>query len=570
MQAGVLLLYAVITWGTTYAQQEKPPMPEAVEIFVTEANGKPVPEFEVMVLVVERMIIPGLRAWQAGTEGKARVALDARLIMGGYPDLRVAVRSKTTPFKVVDFAYEEFEDGQVSIQLSPPCQLTVEVTDDRGEPTEFLPRFITREFVRQVSGVRRPRGMTFSLAQPLSSQRGKYRYPVPRGEEFFLLFSRLDVPYYYQSGPHKCNAAEDSIKIELPAPGGLIVRFSVPEGERVPAGFLTVGTFNEVLRIDYAGNILREPVHGPVEHKIHGIAPGQYRVQVGLGERWSELQADFRKSTTVAVESGTTASAEIVYAPFNIESYRGKHRLCGTLHHSDGSPLTNTTVTLQVYIPEYGEKTLGQTRTDSGGRYCFENLNPEASGRFTIAGGPVGNWQMETGSIRFASFKNETTYDYAFSPQVGKVAADFEATDLRGNRIALEDFRSKVVFLKFWATWCGPCRPEIAELGALVRRHAEDETWKDFAAITVSLDDDRAGLEQYLKKNNLEHLTVIFDGKGWENPIARRYALRGIPATFIIDQKGKVVSQTRNIHRAEGIIERLLKGETVEYKENSL
>jgi thiol-disulfide isomerase/thioredoxin len=569
LQAGILMLVGLLCWNVSSAQREKTSLPDTVEISVIDADGKPLAEFEAMTLIVEERIVPQLGAWQRASKGKARVTLDRELILGRYPTLRVAVRSNIAPFKVVDLQYEQFKDGRVTIRLSQPCRLRVKVTEEQDRPTDFPPRLFTKEFAWQVFRPN-PNERIFSLAKPLSSTQGEYSYIVPRDEEFLLLFSRFSTgtPYYYQCGPYKSSTSEELLTIEIPAPGSLMVRFSIPEDKKTPpAGYLYVGTYNEVFKQVHTANIFGKPIDGPFEQTIHDIAPGKYIVLLRIPAMGSPL---FQESTTATVESRTTATVAITYAPFNIEDYRGKHRLSGTLRRSDGSLVANTTVTLQVYTREYGAYSLSQERTDANGHYCFANINPDRQNPFVIVAQLADDQSMETGFIQFAKDEEETTFNYTFGPQVADLAPDFSATDLHGKRIALKDLRSRVIFLKFWATWCGPCRPEIAELGELVHRHRDDETWKNFVAITISLDTDRSRLEQFLKENNLEHLTVIIDGKGWENSIARRYAVHGIPATFIIDGDGKVVSQTRDIYQAESTIQRLLKGETVQDREASL
>ena len=54
------------------------------------------------------------------------------------------------------------------------------------------------------------------------------------------------------------------------------------------------------------------------------------------------------------------------------------------------------------------------------------------------------------------------------NPLVGKDASDFELKDMKGNTVKLSDYRGKKVYLKFWATWCGPCRQSMPELNKLV------------------------------------------------------------------------------------------------------
>jgi thiol-disulfide isomerase/thioredoxin len=55
--------------------------------------------------------------------------------------------------------------------------------------------------------------------------------------------------------------------------------------------------------------------------------------------------------------------------------------------------------------------------------------------------------------------------------KVGQPAPDFTVKTFDGRKIALSELRGKVVILNFWATWCGPCRVELPELDAYVRRH---------------------------------------------------------------------------------------------------
>ena len=125
---------------------------------------------------------------------------------------------------------------------------------------------------------------------------------------------------------------------------------------------------------------------------------------------------------------------------------------------------------------------------------------------------------------------------------IGNTVPDFSATDLDGNPISLEQYRGKVVLLDFWAVWCGPC---IAEMPTVKKVY---DTYKDegFDIIGISLDTDENRLRDYLKENEIPWRQV-FSGKGWDSPVSRQYNIRAIPAPWLIDKEGKLIS-----HQARG------------------
>ena len=121
---------------------------------------------------------------------------------------------------------------------------------------------------------------------------------------------------------------------------------------------------------------------------------------------------------------------------------------------------------------------------------------------------------------------------------VGQVLPDFSsAVDLDGTPISLADYRGKVVLLDFWAVWCGPCLGEIPRIKAVYEKyHAQG-----FDVIGVSLDEDEAVLRKYIRENALPWRQV-FDGQKWSGHLVEQYGVRSIPAPFLIDRGGKVIS----------------------------
>src|SRR5215467_12528925 len=67
---------------------------------------------------------------------------------------------------------------------------------------------------------------------------------------------------------------------------------------------------------------------------------------------------------------------------------------------------------------------------------------------------------------------------------VGMPAPDFSLPDLQGNKQRLSDYRGKVVFLNFWATWCKPCKEEMPSMQMLW----DSLQKQDFVMLAVSMD----------------------------------------------------------------------------------
>ena len=121
-------------------------------------------------------------------------------------------------------------------------------------------------------------------------------------------------------------------------------------------------------------------------------------------------------------------------------------------------------------------------------------------------------------------------------PAVSSLAPDFELKDLAGNLVRLSDYRGKVVFLNFWATWCPPCREEIPSIQAL----GKNFTWEKFKIVAVSLDRvSTAAVKDFAAKNNISFL-VLHDTDG---AAAEKYRVLSIPTTFILDRNGVVIKK---------------------------
>jgi thiol-disulfide isomerase/thioredoxin len=120
---------------------------------------------------------------------------------------------------------------------------------------------------------------------------------------------------------------------------------------------------------------------------------------------------------------------------------------------------------------------------------------------------------------------------------------DIKVVDHTGKSAALSDVLSKhkLVLLDFWASWCSPCRAEFPHLKEVYGKYHA----KGFEIYSVSLDTSKKALLTALDEEKLPWVTYS-DLKGADGEAPKAYAVRGLPANFLIDTSGMIVgSQVR-------------------------
>jgi len=136
-------------------------------------------------------------------------------------------------------------------------------------------------------------------------------------------------------------------------------------------------------------------------------------------------------------------------------------------------------------------------------------------------------------------------------------AADFTAPGLNSQPLRLSDFKGRVVFLNFWATWCLPCKEEMPSMERLYRRYKE----RGLTILAVSVDaGGSAPVAAFVKE-----LRLTFPiGLDPRLEVAGRYKIWALPSSFLIDRQGNtaaIVNGPRNWDgpAAHAVIEILLK-----------
>ena len=126
--------------------------------------------------------------------------------------------------------------------------------------------------------------------------------------------------------------------------------------------------------------------------------------------------------------------------------------------------------------------------------------------------------------------------DFKSAIAKGQPAFAFTLPDLTGKRVSLSDFKGKVVYLDFWASWCLPCMEEMQETRTLKTRLQQ---LPQVVMLYVSLDEQK-DKDKWLSAINRNQFigTHLLAGGGFSAKIPRAYGVNEIPAKFIIDRNG--------------------------------
>ena len=148
------------------------------------------------------------------------------------------------------------------------------------------------------------------------------------------------------------------------------------------------------------------------------------------------------------------------------------------------------------------------------------------------------------GSLTAKAQNNRPTPEQATIVKDGQKAPDFEVQMFDGSTIKLSDLKGKVVLLNFWATWCPPCRAELARVEKDIIEHFAG---KPFVFIPVSRGEKKETVAAFREK-----MGYTFPmGLDTDNSIYKLYAETYIPRNFLIDKKGKVVKASVGYDEAE-------------------
>lgn len=112
-------------------------------------------------------------------------------------------------------------------------------------------------------------------------------------------------------------------------------------------------------------------------------------------------------------------------------------------------------------------------------------------------------------------------------------APDFNLKDQYGVIHSLENYKGKVIFLNFWATWCPPCKKEMPDVESIYKEYGENK--KDVVILGVNSEKENE-VKKFLKDKGYTFPIVIDEN----SEVMRKYFIQAFPTSFVIDKEGNV------------------------------
>jgi thiol-disulfide isomerase/thioredoxin len=109
----------------------------------------------------------------------------------------------------------------------------------------------------------------------------------------------------------------------------------------------------------------------------------------------------------------------------------------------------------------------------------------------------------------------------------------------------VEQYKGKVVYVDFWASWCIPCRKSFPWMNDMQQKYG-----KDLVVIGVNVDQEKPLADDFIKETS-PLFKIVFDTKG---ALATEYKVAAMPSSFILDRHGKIVFKHLGFHEKKKAI----------------
>ncbi|MBL7186758.1 MAG: TlpA family protein disulfide reductase [Phycisphaerae bacterium] len=565
---GVLFVAAPTPAGMPYGKID-------LVLIVHDADSHSVPKFEAMIHTHHE----GYIRWQSGREGRIHFgATDVQTLrLRNDPQFQVIVRAPGLAPAILNLeSTGAHMERTVSLTPGRLIELSVRKVDGRAIPKDVVPSVVYSEFADRVRPMRMPenirpgRVIDFEMSKVHRVGEGRFRFRVP-GETppFFLA---IDHPGFMRTIEtemiSESELADGRIEWQLPASARLRVRFDFPaagDHPRYDCSSVLVATHIPDVAKYYTVWLQKQSDNLSFDATLDDLPPNDYKLLLWLVppehegvSRPGDATRLFRDSVEFSLIAGEEKTIDLDYAAYDPDSWRGSTTATVTVKNYDGKPAAGSSYMLTYAVPHYYGVVIEGGYLDAAGRFQLEGVRPGPDG-------PV--FYLKVGDERLRRMqmteKGSQNFEFTLAPRVGDRAPDVTLVGAKTSRpLSLRSLQGKVIYLEFWATWCGPCKTPMAKLNRATKKRRGD--WGDrVEVLAVSIDDSKDVVYSYAKRRGWTHVRHFWTGasgrRAFESPAAEKFGVNGVPTAILIDPQGAIIWRGHpKDHNCETQIDELL------------